>query len=469
MWPNREARYFALRLVFRYTEETEILFAWQRGSEPETPFQVVTGPCGEAWTEERWREMADAALEWTGRGGPAAYDGWTRALLGTGRPLTWASCERDDRASNILAPQEEPPFNRRRGYNFRRFVFLIPEQVLQGGGRLLARMKERDGSLSEPAAVPIQRAGVSVGVIGDSVAWGQGVMEPQKAGFQIYLGLINGRLIPQNSRYFMVAHSGATIRVGNSNAIADVSDEDCQRDANLHGEVPRPRPSIQCQVRRLAQRTCRVANSEPGTVAVPRFYCDNESCAPTENFTEYKFDEGLRWDIVVATGCINDVGATDIVLGTNLASSIGSLLDAAADRCDLRNGLRDLRRWLPNAQIMFMQYHRPVTSNSDLRNTGCIPPGPVQTLSEAVLQLMPSVRGMLQDRLNGATSRSSEFQQRSFNAQTSSAEAMNGDYGELGRGMIRTVDMSDLFHRSSGFMAPANATRLWPLVCSGGR
>jgi len=467
MAPNREARYFAFRLVFRYIQDTQILFAWQVGEEPEIPFQVITGPCGEAFTDERWRTMADASIEWTGRGGPAAYDGFTRALLGTGRPLTWASCEPNDRVSNIQAPQQGP-FTRQRGYQFRRFVFLIPDQVLQGGGRLLARMQERDGSLSEPAAVPVRRAGVSVGVIGDSVAWGQGVMEPQKAGFQIYLGLINARLIPSNSRYFNVAHSGAQIRIGNSNTIADVTDEECERDANLHGEVPRARPSIQCQVRRLAQRSCRVANNEPGTVAVPRFYCDNDSCAPTEDFTEYKFDEGLRWDIVVATGCINDIGAPDIVLGTNLASSTGALRDAVADRCNLRNGLRDLRRWLPNAQIMFMQYHRPVTSNSDLRNTGCAS-GFVQDLSEAVLQQFPILRGMAAATVNGAATRSSVFQQRSFIAQTAAAEAMNTDFGDIGRGMIRMVDMSDLFTQVTGFMAPANATRLWPLACTGGQ
>lgn len=474
--PSSSGRYFAFRFVFRYTAGQDISFAWQRGPGPEIPFRVVSGPCTGPSAEEQRRVMNGAARRWTGREGVAAYDNESRALLRVGLPLTWRSCEPADGLGEPVVPappsQNQPPLMRPPSYAFSRFVFLIPEEVLRGGGNLKARMKDADGSLSAPAIVSLRRAGVSVGVVGDSVAWGQGVMDVQKAGFQLYLGMINNadNPIPSNSRFFMAAHSGATIRTGNARDIADIGDDSCERDAKLDGEVPRPGPSVQCQVRRLAQTTCRVAEAEPGTVAVPRFFCNaNDPQRPSENFIEYRFDEGPRWDIVVATGCINDIGALGVVLGTGSTLSIDALRDEIARRCNLRNGLRDLRAWLPNAQVLFMQYHRPITTNSDLANTGC---GPFATLPGTMLEpfdFMPILKASHWLAREVAASRSSVFQHRSFEAQTAAATAMNDDARNVGRGTIRTVDMSDLFNRFSGFMAPPNASQLWPLTCSGGQ
>jgi hypothetical protein len=471
MYPNRDARYFAFRLVFRFSAGSTLEFGWRLSGANEIAFRVVPGPCSGPRAAEERIAMKAAALLWTGREGTAAPNAEARAFLSAGFPLTWPACEPEDIDGPINSPSGT--FPSAPAYAYRRHAFLVPEAVVRGGGELLERMKRSDGSSSEATVIAIRRSGVSVAVIGDSVAWGQGLDLPAKAGFVLFNTLTRDPFhpLPPMSRFFMRAHSGARIRMDNQNLIAAVSDAACEEDNGIHGEVNRPRPSIQCQVRSLARRACRVRRSQPGTVPVPSFFCDpNDQAGATGDFIEYIFDEGPRWDLVVANGCINDVGADDLILGTNGAASAVKLRAAIDTKCDFNNGLADLREFLPNAQVQVMTYHRPVTPNSDFANSGCLELAAAQSfLNDVTAKLRVETHLMNPFSRDGAAQRSADFQSRSAEVQANSVAENNARARGRGRGIIRTIDLSALFGRFSGFLAPPGATRLWPLVCQNGQ
>src|SRR5712671_5158526 len=121
---------------------------------------------------------------------------------------------------------------------------------------------------------------------GDSVTWGQGLLDPQKLHTIIatHLGFAPAETL-------LVAHSGAIIG-------ADAAD---RPDPRLHGEVPHPFPTILQQITRY---------NTPDTVV-----------------------------LIIINGGINDVGVTTILNPLTSVAKLQHLTDNAC-RVDLQTLLR---------------------------------------------------------------------------------------------------------------------------------
>ena len=163
-----------------------------------------------------------------------------------------------------------------------------------------------------PAGVPgspIRR----IAVLGDSVPWGQGLLQVQKIHTLVGQAFSNGPSFPATT---MAAHSGAIIGVGSTIPRAAVD-----------GEVPRAHP------------TCL------------------EQCAA------YPADEAAEVDLVIVNGGINDV---DIRFILNPFTDPDDLAGTTTRACgpDLTVLLRSVARRFSRARIVVLEYYPVLSAQS---------------------------------------------------------------------------------------------------------
>jgi lysophospholipase L1-like esterase len=146
-----------------------------------------------------------------------------------------------------------------------------------------------------------------IAVLGDSVAWGQGLLEQQKMHTLLALAVSRDGRTPT---VHLTAHSGATIGVGGVAAVQ----------AAVPGEVPRARPTI------LAQ--CASIPAEDAAVV----------------------------DLVIVNGGINDV---DIRFILSPFTDVNDLADTTARACgtDLAVLLHEVLERFPAARVVVLTYY----------------------------------------------------------------------------------------------------------------
>lgn len=438
---------------------------WAQGAGAAIAVQKVDGPCAPQTGPVQRQLMESRALSHTGRKVPASYDQEIDGILDAGTPVYWVTCHPN-------APGEVfGPGNATVDYNI---AVLLPEAELGGGGELRLRTVHFAGTaLSLPIAIPMLPAPTYVGVAGDSLAWGQGIPETQKYYQKLFTDIVqrtgSGRLRNR-------AHSGAQLNrppdeFPGDNDTAFIADGLlCNADKDVDGEVPRRSPTIQCQIKDLARERCRTDGTALGIVAVPSFICGDEVVPESideDNLVTVNLDAGPRYDFVFMTGCINDVGPYDMLLGQNGLGDTATLTQKISTECDLNNSLRDLRSFLPNATIGYMGYHYLVSSDTSFDRTGCTG-GILPGTTESVLQSLPvkTVLDLANQSFAGIVERSELFRALSGPILQSSINAIDG-LGE-GAGKIIYVDMNDVFRTQNATLAVA--ARSFGLSCppSGG-
>jgi lysophospholipase L1-like esterase len=177
-----------------------------------------------------------------------------------------------------------------------------------------------------------------IAVLGDSVPWGQGLLEVQKVHTLVAQTVSGGAVAFPTTR--MMAHSGATIGAG----------VPPQMRPPVHGEVPRAHPTI------------------------------------LEQCESYPADEASQVDLVILNGGINDV---DIRFILNPFTEAEDLADTAARACgtDLEVLLRKVGARFPSARVVVTEYY-PILSGQSRFSWGLeflaaagAPPPPVAMMA----------------------------------------------------------------------------------------
>jgi hypothetical protein len=451
--------YYSFTVNTRVTGLRGIDLSWSQGAGAAIPVQKIDGPCAPQVGDVQRTLMEARARGNTGRIVPASYDQQIDAMLDANTPVYWVTCE-------ASAPGEVfGPGNATVDYNL---AILLPAEELGGGGTLGLRAVHFVGPvLSSRITVPVVPAPTYVGVAGDSVAWGQGLLEVQKYYTMLFQDIVQRT---GSGRLRRLAHSGAHLnRPPDENDTAFIADATfCGTHADKHGEVPRRSPTIQCQIRNMAAEKCRTDGTALGTVAVPSFICGGDVVPEGINesdLVDIPLDAGPRYDFVFMTDCINDVGPFAMLLGQDGLNDAATLTQKIVSECDLNNSMRDLRVFLPNATIGYMGYHYLVSNSTSYDRTGCgfgAPPGTIQpVLSSEPVQ---SVMNLANLSFSGLVTRSELF--RGWSRPTLQASAASIDALGEGAGKIVFVDMDDAFRAQHATLAVA--ARSFGLTCAGG-
>ena len=431
---------------------------WAAPAGPETPLERVDGPCQLSAGPVQRVLMESRARAHTGRVVPASYDQEIDAKLDAGTALYWVTCHPG-------APGEVfGPGNASVDYNL---AILLPKATLAAGGELRLRAVQlAGGATSPPIAIPVVPSPTYVGVAGDSVAWGQGLLEQEKFHTRLFND-IDERT--GSARLRREAHSGAHLRRTDSDGgtpfIADA--DGCGLNRDVHGEVPRRSPTIQCQVRNLAAEHCRTDGAALGAVAVPVFYCGDDVVPDgidPSSLVDIELDAGPRFDFVFMNGCINDIGAFAMLLGDSGLNDTATLINSINSHCNLNNSLRDLRFFLPNATIAYPGYHFIVSASSSFESTGCqviAPPG----TSLAALQADTVVAAINLYGLtaSGMVERSELF--RSLSRAALQTSILGIDAAGDGAGKAIFIDMDTVFLAPHATLGPS--PRSFGLTCTG--
>lgn len=458
--------YYSFTVNVRVQGLRGIDVGWTQGAGAAIPVQKVDGPCAPQVGPVQRQLMESRALIHTGRVAPASYDQEIDGILDAGTPVYWVTCHPDS-PGEVFGPN-----NQTVDYNI---AVLLPEAELAGGGHLRLRAVHFVGEvLSTPIVIPMAAAPTYVGVVGDSVAWGQGIPETLKYYQKLFIDIVqrtgSGRLRNR-------AHSGAQLnRPPDEDDTAFIADgQFCGTNRTVHGEVPRRSPTIQCQIKDMARERCRTDETALGTVAVPSFVCGGNVVPDTideDDLIAIDLDAGPRYDFVFMTGCINDVGPYNMLLGQGGLGNTATLTEKINTECDLNNSLRDLRTFLPNATVGYMGYHYLVSSNTSFDRTGCTG-GILPGTTEAVLESLPvkTVLDLGNASFASIVERSELFRALSRPILQGSINVIDG-LGD-GSGKIVYVDMDDVFReqhatlavaaRSFGLSCPASGGYLVPV------
>ena len=297
-----------------------------------------------------------------------------------------------------------------------------------------------------------------MGVFGDSIAWGQGLLDDDKYAIKLIEDI--DEATPGSVRTFFEAHSGATVHnFGDDEDYEDVppvativDQENCDEDRDVHGEVSRNLPSIPCQIQNVS-------------------FAEYDTLPSLNPIT---FDTGPRFDYAFTTACINDMNAARLVMGLAGLNDEQTLIDTIGIRCDLlSNGLQDIRLRLPNAVVAISGYHLIISDQTDLDRANCPtnvlegfiggaiggfiagPPGAaIGALAFAML--------IDEELTEGAAARSTTFKAVSDQLLQASVDHANS-LSVLGRGTIEFVPTR--WSASSSIYAENSLA--WELHCSG--
>ena len=447
---NTNTKYYSMTVHYTVQGLATLQLEWRKGDGTVVPVPITDGPCDAALV----RAVRARAVGESGRDVPIAFDVAPEFELRASRPVAFITCSETDIDEITVGNGATVHTN---------VAILLPASLIEpaGSGTLSARARfVTGGPSSEPTSITIRQAPVTFAVAGDSVAWGQGNTTAAK-----FTTLLAARV--PGSRLIMKAHSGAVLRSGNSTTIRGVplvgTGGECDTNRGVPGEVPRPSPSVQCQLRDLSTQRCQVTSER-----IPRFFCDGApvpSDAPTRPID---LDAGPRIDFAVVNGCINDLGTTSLFLTgyRNLLgiTNRGDLRSDVASKCDLRNAISDVRDVLPNARIGLFTYHFVGSTASDPTTTGCFAtiPSPVPAAGFPVALIVALTTGPARQDVQN---RSADFQSSSVSAYSTSLPALNGNPG-FGRGVVLLANMSGIFPPATAQSAPG--TLLWNLSCAGG-
>lgn len=454
------AAYFSFTVNVRVPGLRGVDLQWRRPSEGNREIEKVAGPCEPGVGAVQRTLMEARARSHTGRVVPASYDQEIDGKLDAGIPLYWVTCEPAAPGEVIAADNSSTDYN---------LAILLPESLLAPGSDLRLNTVHFAGDVqgSNFATIPFHTSPTYFGVAGDSVAWGQGLLENQKYYTRLFDDIV--ARTGGEGRLRRVAHSGAQLNrpasEGDTAFIADAGS--CGTGRNIHGEVPRRSPTIQCQIKALAAERCRTDGTALGIVTVPSFICDNDIVplgVDEDDLLIIDRDAGPRYDFVFMTGCINDVGPFAMLLGNNGLNDTATLVNSINANCNLNNSLRDLRQFLPNATIGYMGYHFLVSSDTSFDRTGCTfiaPPG----TTEAVLQADPvlATMGLSGFSFNGVVARSELFRALSRPALQNSIIGLNAQ-GD-GAGRIVFINMDPEFLAANATLA--SQPRSFGLSCTG--
>lgn len=318
---------------------------------------------------------------------------------------------------------------------------------------------------SPPLVLPLFRAPPRVLVLGDSVAWGQGI-GAEKAGSLVTEDM---RTRYERVRMTMKAHSGARIRLGDAARISEVNTDDCLTDRSLAGEIPRPRPSVQCQIIDAVSSECFVRENDIGVVPIPTMRCHDmlDQSSPGNRELRFNFDHGPAFDLVILWGCVNDVNPFSIFTGMLGDLTDGILTQRTRDRCNLRNGLLDIREFLPNAKIAVNQYHTIVSSLTAFSRSNC-GVAEVTRMFESLILLGSPPFFATNVGIQASAARSVIFRNTSTDALRRSVDALNQDtiaQDRRGRGAIQFLTYP-FFDPPAGAFWASDDPLVFPLRCN---
>lgn len=475
--------YYGIGLKLRTLGPANFRIAWLRPGQPDMDVTLVgstscngTGPGGGNVAQAILLSLgAREGMRLTGRDAPGAGPGPARTRMDGGQPSFMYECLADFVGTSVE----------------RRIRVLIPEQRIQFSGRLAitalypqpAPVETPEGLpcvvnceapppiASDPLLLNLVRGRPKVLLVGESVAWGQGIPIAQKAGFQVFLDMVQ-RYGGQTLSFTNKAHSGATMNRPGIDRIGDVNPQECLFLRELDGEIPRSEPTIQCQILDAVTRECFVDAQSIGAVPVPFFFCVDGLPRRTERPRELRFnvDLGPSYDVVIMWACVNDVDALSIVTGLGPDVSNQQLATRTAAQCDLRNGLADLRSVLPNAKIIVNEFQLPTSTLTDLDRSGC-------SLQDGITVFGALIAGPVgaavaffatDAAVNQSGVRSAIFRNGATTALTASAAALNQvppTEDRSGRGSVEFLD-HPFFDPPGSAIWASNAPLVFPMVCN---
>ena len=505
--------YFAFEVNYQVAGLRNIELAWRFAANQEpTPLLNLPSPCDgdPATADARLRWMDNTALAQTGRRGvPASLGPDVDAKLDAGTIVWWVTCSRAPDGS-VISGEVVGAGNATTDYNVA-VLMPITAMPFSGGALEAVARNMADRQVSAPTRLPIERSPAFVGVVGDEVAWGAGVTEAAKHyrlfAFALNTAALNPTFtIPARpatatagatpvtastslSTVVVKAHAGASMTgtrpsptIAGATGCANLGADPVPAVASgSYGEVPIGAPTVQCQIRDLATMICRVTLPQlvpvrPTDARIPDFLC-----APTTGAippatplvgTILTFDIGPRFDFVLMSGCLNDVNANAVLLGSGGYNDFSILTPTIAARCDMSSLVPDIKGFLPNAQIIHLGYHVMVSGATNMLTLGCtaLVPLPACLFGVAPWSPLGSVCSLIDPvQRNMAAGRWSQFLTDSNGTLAATVGAVQAIPAN-GRGSYRFVALAPAipFTAATAFMAGPATSQTWGLACAPG-
>jgi hypothetical protein len=217
--------------------------------------QQVDGPCDPVSGAAAHEFMLQTGLRETGVQTVAAYDLIINQRLADGEPLWFVTCEpdRDGEVHGNVGGQNVVDYH---------VAVLLPKSALGtlDRGDLTIRSKPvvaSAGTVSDPLMLRLVAGPPLMGVVGDSMVWGQGLGLTQKFWFLTHREIT--QRTDQEPRLHVLAHSSAKLQQGDNGSITDAQ-EDCRPRPSETGdrELPFGAPPVQCQLARIARPFCHI-------------------------------------------------------------------------------------------------------------------------------------------------------------------------------------------------------------------
>ena len=242
-------------------------------------------------------------------------------------------------------------------------------------------------------------------VLGDSIMWGQGLRTENKSWYQIKIWLAQntGRAVSER----IEAHSGAVIEAGGTE----------ESSPSVDGEVNVALPTVINEIERAL-----------------RNYAD-----------------GTQVDLVLVSGCVNDVGTTNLLNGANTAEEIRLLTEAKCGQ-PMERLLRRIASSFPTAYIIVTGYY-PFFSEKT-RNDFFM-----RALTRRFFKAIPGAPRLSQEFIFKRMIANSEEWYRSSNK--SQAEAVQKINAELRAGGSNARVMFAEIHFLPEHSFGARTTQLW--------
>jgi beta-glucosidase/6-phospho-beta-glucosidase/beta-galactosidase/lysophospholipase L1-like esterase len=196
------------------------------------------------------------------------------------------------------------------------FTLVRPDSVVENpaGERVSVKVVLADGTPSNE--IPVVLDTFRMLVLGDSIPWGQGLQEHQKFHSLVQTA-VKAREGKIGAYKTVLAHSGATIGVGDNTSLPPIS-----------GEVPTSYPTIMQQ--------CNAFTDAPETV-----------------------------DLVLVNGGLNDINIRNVL---NPGTSVATVIAATNKYCyeHMKQLLQRITTKFPNSRVVVTGYYPIVTADSDI-------------------------------------------------------------------------------------------------------
>jgi hypothetical protein len=350
-------------------------------------------------------------------------------------------------------------------------AILLPRSRLGrgGNGRLLIRSQPIGGGTdSDTLRIALRESPRIFAVAGDSMAWGQGLGYQEKWFWRTYDKARTDSADGEFDRLYVRAHSASHLNGGA--ASIDTAARGCVPSATDQ-ELPLGADTVQCQLVQIARPECVIDAAmlgQPGVV--PDVSCEQTPNADAEallaplaaDMSDPQpafINHGARVDFLFLDGCINDVGAVRI--HTDLDGSLNALINDIDAECDVANSVPDLRTEFPNADIVWLGYHRTWSDASAVLNPLRCPASiAVNPANIAIFPFNFILSATTQDAVDDIAERVTLFKERSDQKLAESVGALAGE--APGRGRIQFVPLA-FFGADHAAYAPQSDN--WELNC----